>query len=97
MPTKLTDSGSFSPALATLHNELTVARRKANDLEAELKARYGLPGLSFKVVPKLGAIVHVASKGAFGKIESDSAVTLVSKSGSTRSFNHGVSHDVHVI
>ncbi|KAM0790603.1 hypothetical protein ACM66B_004468 [Microbotryomycetes sp. NB124-2] len=85
----------FTPQLAVLHNDLTESRRKAHELQLALQTKYNLSGLTLRVAPKLGAIVHVASKGRYQEIESDPGVTIVSRSGSTRSYNAGTWTQLH--
>jgi hypothetical protein len=75
----------FSLALQTLHDQLNALRREADQLERDLATKYAATGLSLKVVPKLGPVVHVMSKSN-GKIDHDSKAVLVTKTGSTRSY-----------
>lgn len=74
---------SFSPALAELHGELVTKRRAADQLEKTLAKQYGIRQLSLKIVPKFGAIAHIASKGPS---KMDDQFVVVVKSGSTRSY-----------
>ncbi|KAK4052465.1 hypothetical protein OIV83_002267 [Microbotryomycetes sp. JL201] len=85
----------FSPQLTVLHNDLIETRQRAHQLQVELQKQYNLSGLTLRVAPKLGAIVHVASKGQYKGIEQDPGVTPVSRSGSTRSYNVGAWTQLH--
>ncbi|KAK4056998.1 hypothetical protein OIO90_001898 [Microbotryomycetes sp. JL221] len=85
---------AFLPQLQSLHKDLKEARHRAFELQSTLQRKYELPGLTLRVAPKLGAIVHVVSKGSYKNIEADEGVTSVGKSGSTRSYNLGLHHRI---
>lgn len=82
----------FTPALAALHNKLTTLRRSAKELERSLQDKYELPSLTLKIVQKYGPAAHVQlkAKSATDKIDADPAATVLTGSGSTRSYSIGV-------
>lgn len=84
-----------SPGLKMLHDELVTLRRQAHELEAALTSQYKLPAkaLSLKLQPKLGPVVHIASKGTFAEVEKDPKTMMVVKTGSTRSYHLSVRNE----
>ncbi|GAA5916314.1 uncharacterized protein JCM6883_003919 [Sporobolomyces salmoneus] len=77
---------SFSPALQKLHKELETLRDRAFKLQTDLRERYSSKNLSLKVIPRIGAAVHILTKEGVAKIEADETAHLFQKSNSTRAY-----------
>jgi hypothetical protein len=73
-----------------------VLRKEASVLELWLRKRYA-PELSLKVIPRLGAAVHISvtssssGKPLLAKIDEKKEMVLLSKTGSTRAYSLPVS------
>ncbi|GAA5897557.1 uncharacterized protein JCM6883_006736 [Sporobolomyces salmoneus] len=77
---------SFSPALKKLHKELEILRDRAFKLQTDLRERYSSKNLTLKIIPKIGAAVHILTREGVAKIEADETAHLFQKSNSTRAY-----------
>lgn len=75
---------SFSSSLAELHDSLTSLRKKAAQLQHDLRERYKSPGLTLRNHVKFGAGVHIKVKDGVALFDADPAVHAVLRTNSTR-------------
>lgn len=75
---------SFSSSLAELHDSLISLRRKAAQLQHDLRERYKSPGLTLRNHVKFGAGVHIKVKDGVALFDADPAVHAVLRTNSTR-------------
>ncbi|GAA5961675.1 hypothetical protein JCM8115_004729 [Rhodotorula mucilaginosa] len=74
----------FSSSLAELHDSLIALRRKAAQLQHDLRERYKSPGLTLRNHVKFGAGVHIKVKDGVALFDADPAVHAVLRTNSTR-------------
>lgn len=88
---------SLTKKLRLLHAQLTFLRTTASNLESDLRKKYNSAELSLKVIPRLGAAVHVFTRNTDCKlIETEGEMVALVKSGSTRSYSLPVRFSVSV-
>lgn len=75
---------SFSSSLAELHDSLTSLRKKAAQLQHDLRERYKSPALTLRNHVKFGAGVHIKVKDGVALFDADPAVHAVLRTNSTR-------------
>ncbi|GAA5991659.1 hypothetical protein JCM10908_001079 [Rhodotorula pacifica] len=74
----------FSSTLAELHGSLTSLRKKAAQLQHDLRERYKSPALTLRNHIKFGAGVHIKVKDGVALFDADPSVHAVLRTNSTR-------------
>lgn len=55
-------------------------------MQTDLRERYSSKNLTLKIIPKIGAAVHILTREGVAKIEADETAHLFQKSNSTRAY-----------